>query len=109
MLFGHPEKITGLGDDGEECSSPLVPKGPRSGKLEASTNTDRASSVASPGDGNSEERAIFWSFKQGVYFAYKWRCVSLRQPFMGNFFFGQFFQIELHEHCFFAFFSIFSN
>ena len=100
MLFGHPEKITGLGDD--ECSSPLVPKGPGSGRrIEGNADAEGASSAAAaavaPG-GNSEERAIFWSFKQGVYFAYKWRCVSfLCQSFMGKLFF----QKELHERGFY--------
>lgn len=44
--------------------------------VDKSTETDPSNKKAAAEkcrECGDEERAIFWSFKQGVYFAYKWR------------------------------------
>lgn len=49
-----------------------VPQGPASSDPPAAA---AAAKVKINDFGNEEHRAIFWSRKQGIYFAYKWRCV----------------------------------
>ena len=80
LMFGHVEKIAGLGEEevqkickgkdaiaavhGEHEQSPLIASHPDSQAHKNKKN------IHSKEEG---DRAIFWSFKQGVYFAYKWR------------------------------------
>ena len=86
--FGGPEKFGPMNSDGDKIvheNNPHPPPPHPSGPAAAALPDDAPSEADHHHGGGSgrrrihscveEERAIFWSFRQGVYFAYKWRSV----------------------------------
>ena len=74
MLSMGYKKVSQTDYDSEiqEAEEVVPPAGPSFVQADKKTEKDGSSSGIRD-FGDEEHRAIFWSRKQGIYFAYKWR------------------------------------